>query len=950
MRAAILKQARLLVVAEESFVVKALGEIFTSEGYQQVEAARDPREAFARQQEYRSDLIILDWGITRLSAAELVLQLRATFSADLLLPVLVVTAAADAAGRAEAVRCGATDFLSNPFDPAAISTRVANLLELRFLQRERQYLSFVLDHVRDGIVACDALGVSVLLNRAMYELHGLPAAATPPENWAPQYVSNTTGKPLELKEGLPLARALSGEIVRDLEMTLLPHDGSKLRLVKLAGQPILSPSGEKVGAMVTVQDGTALRVADMALRQAREELERHAQERAAEIAAVDAKLRREIAERERFERALTESEARKAAILEAALDAIVTMDGKGMIVELNSAAEKLFGIASSAARGREMAELIIPPQYREMHRRGLAQYLATGESAIIGRRIEINAQRIDGTQVSVELEVIRVVSAAEPMFTGYLRDLTGRKQAEAALRDSDEKFRAIFDSTPAVVFIKDLQSRFLMVNPGFTTLLGVAQEDVIGRTNIDQLSPDEAAVLEQNDQAVFASGQAMEFEEKVMLADGPRIFLSVKVPLRDSAGKVYALCGIATDITERKHAEAAILAAKAEAERANAAKSEFLSRMSHELRTPLNAILGFAQLFEMEGRDPEERENVEQILKGGRHLLHLINEVLDISRIEADRIALSIEAVPVGISLCATLALLRPLAETRGVQLMELECAHEVFADRQRLEQVFINLVSNAIKYNRAGGRVAFAFHETEERAFRLEVQDTGRGIAPEQVEKVFQPFERLGQVDESIEGIGLGLTISKRLIKLMGGRIGVESAVGVGSTFWIELPLARGEPSPAASTTRTEVAPEPDDRKVLLYIEDNLTNLLLIERIMFHRPQVKMITAQNAHTGLDVARTHRVDLILLDLRLPDMPGDEVLEALRAHPRTAGIPVVVISADAIGGEIDRLLELGACAYLSKPFEVDRLLRVLDDSFRESDTPPSAAWSAPSGSI
>ena len=376
--------------------------------------------------------------------------------------------------------------------------------------------------------------------------------------------------------------------------------------------------------------------------------------------------------------------------------------------------------------------------------------------------------------------------------------------------------------------------------------------------------------------------------------------------------------------------------AKQEAERANQAKSQFLSRMSHELRTPLNAILGFGQLLNMGGLEPRQEECVQQILRGGRHLLELINEVLDISRIETGSLALSSEAVNVSELLRETLDLIRPLAAERELRIQapsEQGCAGVVQADRQRLRQVLVNLASNAVKYNRHGGSISVACNAADGQV-RILVQDTGPGIPADKLPRLFTPFDRLGAEQTDIQGTGMGLALSKRLAEAMGGSLTAHSVEGQGSTFTLELALAEDPLERYEQTSLAPPAPSHDhgsgQERTVLYVEDNPSNLRLIERVLGQRGGVRLLTATQGQLVHDLARQHQPDLILLDQHLPDMAGEEVLGRLRADPHTAHLPVVVVSADATAGQIQRLLAAGATHYLTKPLDVTRFLEVVDE--------------------
>jgi signal transduction histidine kinase/ActR/RegA family two-component response regulator len=379
------------------------------------------------------------------------------------------------------------------------------------------------------------------------------------------------------------------------------------------------------------------------------------------------------------------------------------------------------------------------------------------------------------------------------------------------------------------------------------------------------------------------------------------------------------------------------------AEAANNSKSEFVSRMSHELRTPLNAVLGFAQMLEMDDLTEDQRDSTHQILKGGRHLLDLINEILDLSRIEAGAMSLSPEPVLVGDLLGEAADLIRPLADEAGVTLsVDRSDATRsyVMADRQRTKQILLNLLSNAVKYNRPHGTITVTCDRPAQGTLRLEVRDTGRGLRPDQLELLFTPFERLGA---EVEGAGIGLALSKRLAELMAGDLGVTSRPGEGSRFWCDLPEVEG---PVERLERLEspdeepVAVVPVDASpVVLHIEDNAANVKLIERILARYPHpLAVVPAMQGRLGLDLAREHHPAVILLDVHLPDITGEEVLDRLGSDPITASIPVIMLSADATPHRIERLLAAGATAYLTKPIDVRELLQVLDEALHPSPLP------------
>lgn len=521
-----------------------------------------------------------------------------------------------------------------------------------------------------------------------------------------------------------------------------------------------------------------------------------------------------------------------------------------------------------------------------------------------------------------------------------VEDVTEMVRLGMAQGDLDRFFAISLD----MLCISSSDGYFKRVSPAFTRTLGWSVKQMQSRPFIDFVHPDDRdATLREVERQIRAGEKVLQFENRYQHKDGSwRVLSWMSIP--QPGGLMYAT---ARDVTEQKRSEAEISKlneglrlraieldeARHGAERANQAKSDFLSRMSHELRTPMNAVIGYAQLLEMRSDDPKTLESARAILKGGRHLLGLINEVLDLARIEAGKLAVSMEPVPVKGAIVHALELLTPAAEARGIKiefLSEPDESVHVMADRQRLIQVLLNLLSNASKFNRLGGRIEIRCSQGSSGKVRIEVTDTGHGIEEKSQSALFQPFERLG--NESVEGTGLGLALSRSLMKLMGGTIALVSTSEAGTTFALELNVA-ASPTASLAPSDDQCQPkvgEPGGRLRIVYIEDNLSNLQLLETVFEDIGGIELISAMQASVGLSLVKDHVPDLVLLDLHLPDAHGFDVLQELKADPKTAQIPIVVISADATENQIKRLMKAGAKSYLTKPIDLPALFSELED--------------------
>jgi len=562
-------------------------------------------------------------------------------------------------------------------------------------------------------------------------------------------------------------------------------------------------------------------------------------------------------------------------------------------------------------------------------------------------------------------------------------------QRQATLIKTGALQTAIFNSANFSSIATDERGVIQIFNVGAERMLGYTALEVVNRiTPADISDPLELVARAQALSAELATPITPGFEALVFKArrgiedvyeltylrkDGSRLPAVVSVTaLQDAAESIIGYLLIGTDNTARQQVEAErkrldevlksslleLKTAKVTAEEANQAKSDFLSSMSHELRSPLNAILGFAQLVETGTPAPTagQLDSIEQILQAGWYLLELINEILDLSLIESGKLSLSLEPLALAELLADCQSMIEPQAQKSGIQVHfpRLQGAWLIRADRTRLKQVLVNLLSNAIKYNRVGGRVDVSCTESALGRTRISVQDTGEGLAPEKLAQLFQSFNRLGQEGGAQEGTGIGLVVSKRLVELMGGHIGVDSIVGGGCTFWFELAtaVAQAPPEPAELALLPSAPPLASDAAVrtLLCVEDNPANLLLVERLMARRPDVRLLSARDGRAGVELARAVRPDVILMDINLPGISGITALRILAEDPFTAHIPVIALSANAMPRDIEKGLRAGFFRYLTKPIKVGEFLDTLDLAFERAARPRASVSAVTPGDL
>jgi signal transduction histidine kinase/ActR/RegA family two-component response regulator len=562
--------------------------------------------------------------------------------------------------------------------------------------------------------------------------------------------------------------------------------------------------------------------------------------------------------------------------------------------------------------------------------------------------------------------------------TGSLSTLAADLAAAAGINEQRLKVallktgalqNAILNSANFAIIATDESGIIQLFNVGAERMLGYLAAEVINKirpsdihdlqevmARAETLSVELHTPIAPGFEALaFKASRGIEdvYELTYICKDGSRFPAIVSITaLRDDYAEIIGYLLIGSDNSARKRVELELNAAMEAAEKANRAKTDFLSSMSHELRTPLNAVLGFAQLMETGSPlpTPSQQRNLDQILKAGWYLLELINEILDLALIESGRVTLSHEPVSLVEVMLECRAMIEPQAQKRNISMSfpRFEVPYFVEADRTRVKQVLINLLFNAIKYNRPGGAVAIECVLQSTGSIRISIRDTGAGMSPDQLAQLFQPFNRLGKESGVEEGTGIGLVVTKRLIELMGGTIGVDSTVGVGSVFWVDMKLTTAPQLGEHDAGSVAVSPAPTfsgtAQRTVLYVEDNPANLELVEQLVARRPDLHLLSAADGNLGIEFARAYLPEVILMDINLPGISGVEAMRILHADSTTAHIPIIALSANAVPRDVERALEAGFFDYLTKPIKVGHFMEVLDVALKFSRNHPARAHS------
>ena len=821
------------------------------------------------------------------------------------------------------------------------------------LSENEEKLAVTLSSIGDAVIATDADARLTLLNPVAELLTGwtqAEAIGRPVDE-----VFHIINKETRQLAVIPVIETLSHGTVQGLanHTVLIARDGRESDIADSCS-PIRDRDGQVVGAVLVFRNVT----------------EEYAVQHAMHVQQIELEMQNDELRQSRA--ALDISQARYFDLYDQAPVGYCTLSEAGLIIEANLTAATLLGSDRHLLPEQAIARFIFKedsPSYCLLRQR----LIETAQP----QACELRMLKDDGTQFWAHLAATAAQDdSAAPVFRIVISDINARKQAEEALLKAGALQSAIFNSENFSSIATDARGVIQIFNVGAERMLGYAAADVMNKITPAEMSDPQEVIVRAEalsaeldtpiapgfEALVFKASRGIEdiYELTYIRKDGSRFPAVVSVTaLRDAQNAIIGYLLIGTDNTARKRVEAErarlnqalqdknieLESATLLAENANLAKSDFLSSMSHELRTPLGAILGFAQLIDSGTPPPtsSQKRSIDQILKAGWYLLELINEILDLALIESGKLSLSLEPVSLADVMHECEAMIEPQATKRAISVT-FSCfatPYFVTADRTRVKQVVINLLSNAIKYNKQGGTVTVACALSAPDLIRISVRDSGAGLAPQQLAQLFQPFNRLGQKANVEEGTGIGLVVCKRLVELMHGTIGVESTVGEGCMFWVELKLT-DEPQLAAYATDPAAQaqarmPAHEQAHTLLYIEDNPANLMLVEDLITRRPDIRLLSARDGKRGIEMARAFLPDVILMDINLPGISGLTALKILATEPATAHIPVVALSANAMPRDIERGLQAGFFRYLTKPIKVNEFMDTLDLTLKFAKT-------------
>ncbi|NDP49106.1 MAG: PAS domain S-box protein [Sulfuriferula multivorans] len=792
-------------------------------------------------------------------------------------------------------------------------------------------------------IATDAKGIIQLINVGAERMTGYTAAdvlnkITPADIFDPQEViaramALSTEHETQVMPGFDALAFKAALGIEDIyELTCIRKDGSRFPAI-VSFTALRGDQDAVIGYLLIATDNTA-----------RKQVEAERQQLLEVQVTTNSQLLQAYA-------TLQVSEEKFAVTLHSIGDAVIATDAEGRVTLLNPLAQKLTGWTQTDAIGLPVEDVfhIISQETRQPTTIPVMATLAHGTTQGMANHTVLVAR--DGSECAIADSCAPIRDRDSQVVGAVLvfRDVTGEYAVQQALRDQQFYTRSLIESNIDALMTTDPAGIITDVNQQMVALTGCPRDELIG-TPFKHYFTDPARA-EAGIKQVLRDKNLSDYELTALHKfDGETVVSYNAATFYNADGELQGVFAAARDITERKRLDQVLQNKNVElerarfvAEKANLAKSDFLSSMSHELRTPLNAILGFAQLLEAGSPPPTAAQTVRlhQITKAGWYLLDLINEILDLAVIESGTLLISHESVSLIEVLHECEAMIEPQLQQRDIQISfpPFDPDWHVNADRVRVKQALINLLSNAIKYNREHGTVEVRCSLVSPERLRISVKDSGEGLPPHKLLQLFHPFNRLGQEHGPVEGTGIGLVVTKQLVELMGGMVGVESTVGVGSEFWMELNVDE-KPQLAAGS----IMPEPISGQVrarggvhtLVYVEDNPANLMLVEQIIEDHPQLHMLSARDGNQGIALARTHLPDVILMDINLPGMSGFEALKVLHDDPTTAHIPVIALSADAMPHNIEKGLEAGFFNYLTKPIKVNEFTDALDKALAFSD--------------